>query len=64
MFFGINDIGNFLAGQQALDTGKAIVGQTGMYQAGFFPVMMFGLPAGAFAIYQCARPEKKKLQLH
>lgn len=58
---GINDIGNFLAGQQALDTGKAIVGQTGMYQAGFFPVMMFGLPAGAFAIYQCARPEKKKV---
>ncbi|MBO0482653.1 N-acetylglucosamine-specific PTS transporter subunit IIBC [Candidatus Enterococcus courvalinii] len=57
---GINDIGNFLAGQQALDTGKAIIGQTGMYQAGFFPVMMFGLPAGAFAIYQSARPEKKK----
>lgn len=57
---GINDIGNFLAGQQALDNGQAIVGQTGMYQAGFFPVMMFGLPAGALAIYQCARPEKKK----
>lgn len=57
---GINDIGNFLAGQQALDSGQAIVGQTGMYQAGFFPVMMFGLPAGALAIYQCARPEKKK----
>ncbi|WP_086444421.1 N-acetylglucosamine-specific PTS transporter subunit IIBC [Candidatus Enterococcus lemimoniae] len=57
----INDIGNFLAGQQALDSGKAIIGQTGMYQAGFFPVMMFGLPAGAFAIYQCARPEKKKV---
>lgn len=57
---GINDIGNFLAGQQALDSGQALVGQTGMYQAGFFPVMMFGLPAGALAIYQCARPEKKK----
>jgi len=57
---GINDIGNFLAGQQALDSEKAIIGQTGMYQAGFFPVMMFGLPAGAFAIYQSARPEKKK----
>ena len=27
---GINDIGNFLAGQQALDSGQAIVGQTGM----------------------------------
>lgn len=57
---GINDIGNFLAGQQALDTGKAIVGQTGMYQAGFFPVMMFGLPAAAFAMYRCAKTNKKK----
>jgi PTS system N-acetylglucosamine-specific IIC component len=57
---GINDIGNFLGGQSALDAGKAIIGKTGMYQAGFFPVMMFGLPAGALAIYQCARPEKKK----
>ena len=57
---GINDIGNFLAGQQALDTGKAIVGQTGMYQAGFFPVMMFGLPAGALAMYHTAKANKKK----
>lgn len=32
-----------------------------MYQAGFFPVMMFGLPAGAFAMYRAARPEKKKV---
>ena len=31
-----------------------------MYQAGFFPVMMFGLPAAAFAMYQEAKPEKKK----
>ena len=51
---GINDIGNFWAG-----TGTK--GITGMYQAGFFPVMMFGLPAGAFAMYQAARPEKKKV---
>lgn len=58
---GINDIGNFLAGQSAIDKGLAIVGKTGMYQAGFFPIMMFGLPAGALAIYQAARPEKKKV---
>lgn len=58
---GINDIGNFLGGQKALDSGLAIVGKTGMYQAGFFPVMMFGLPAGAFAMYRAARPEKKKV---
>ena len=50
---GINDIGNFLGG-----TGEK--GITGMYQAGFFPIMMFGLPAAAFAMYQAAKPEKKK----
>nr|WP_072550631.1 N-acetylglucosamine-specific PTS transporter subunit IIBC [Candidatus Fukatsuia symbiotica] len=56
---GINDIPNFLAGQQAIDSGKAIVGITGRYQAGFFPIMMFGLPGAALAIYHCARPENK-----
>ncbi|MBL1229571.1 PTS transporter subunit EIIC [Enterococcus sp. BWB1-3] len=50
---GIDDIGKFWASE-------GVKGVTGMYQAGFFPVMMFGLPAGALAIYQCARPEKKK----
>lgn len=50
---GINDIGNFWKniGTQGI---------TGRYQAGFFPIMMFGLPAGAYAIYRNARPEKKK----
>ena len=27
---------------------------------GFFPIMMFALPAAAFAIYRCARPEHRK----
>ncbi len=31
-----------------------------MYMAGFFPSMMFGLPAAAMAIIHCAKPEKKK----
>jgi PTS system N-acetylglucosamine-specific IIC component len=31
-----------------------------MYQAGFFPVMMFGLPAGALAMYHTAKDKKKK----
>ncbi|MBA0205242.1 N-acetylglucosamine-specific PTS transporter subunit IIBC [Pectobacterium aroidearum] len=56
---GINDIPNFLAGQQSIDSGKAVVGITGRYQAGFFPIMMFGLPGAALAIYHCARPENK-----
>ena len=51
---GIDDIGKFWASE-------GTKGITGMYQAGFFPVMMFGLPAGALAIYQCAKPEKKKV---
>ena len=30
-----------------------------MYQAGFFPVMMFGLPGAALAIYLSAKPSQK-----
>lgn len=51
---GINDIGNFWAG-----TGTK--GVTGMYQAGFFPIMMFGLPGGALAMYHTAKDNKKKV---
>ncbi|MGA3233513.1 N-acetylglucosamine-specific PTS transporter subunit IIBC [Lactiplantibacillus pentosus] len=50
---GINDIGNFWASH-------GVKGITGMYEAGFFPIMMFGLPADAYAIYRNARPERKK----
>jgi len=56
---GINDIPNFLGGAQSILSGKATVGVTGQYQAGFFPIMMFGLPGAALAIYQCARPENR-----
>lgn len=56
---GINDIPNFLGGAKSLVEGKAVIGVTGMYQAGFFPVMMFGLPAAALAIYHSAKPAKK-----
>ncbi|WP_251551540.1 N-acetylglucosamine-specific PTS transporter subunit IIBC [Neobacillus muris] len=50
---GINDIGNFWSG-------KGEKGVTGMYQAGFFPVMMFGLPAAALAMVHTAKDKKKK----
>ncbi|EOS93992.1 N-acetylglucosamine-specific PTS transporter subunit IIBC [Erwinia tracheiphila] len=56
---GINDIPNFLGGAQSLENGKAVLGITGRYQAGFFPIMMFGLPGAAVAIYHCARPENR-----
>lgn len=32
----------------------------GQFMSGFFPVMMFGLPAAALAIAHCARPEHRK----
>lgn len=50
---GINDLANFW-------NGGGIYGETGMYMTGFFPIMMFGLPAGAIAMYQCIRPERRK----
>ena len=49
---GINDIPNFLG-----RTGTP--GVTGMYQAGFFPIMMGGLLGGALAFYHTAKPENK-----
>ncbi|MEZ8143955.1 PTS glucose transporter subunit IIBC [Enterovibrio norvegicus FF-33] len=57
---GINDIPNFLGGAKSLAEGTATVGVTGMYQAGFFPIMMFGLPGAALAIYHTAKPENKE----
>lgn len=50
---GINDIGNFWSG-------NGEKGVTGMYQAGFFPIMMFGLPAAALAMYHTAKTKRKK----
>jgi len=50
---GIDDIKNFWQGIGEL-------GKTGMYQAGFFPVMMFGLPGAALAMYRNAKDSKKK----
>jgi len=51
---GINDINNFLSGE-------GVLGQTGMYTSGFFPIMMFGLPGAALAMYVTAKPGRKKI---
>ncbi|MET4560839.1 PTS system N-acetylglucosamine-specific IIC component [Lysinibacillus parviboronicapiens] len=50
---GINDIGKFW-------DGSGVKGITGMYQAGFFPIMMFGLPAAGLAMYHTAKTTRKK----
>lgn len=51
---GINDIGKFQSGE------GAVKGITGRYQAGFFPIMMFGIPAAALAMYHTAKTSQKK----
>nr|WP_115329531.1 PTS transporter subunit EIIC [Tsukamurella paurometabola] len=44
------DIARFLQGDPT----------AGTFMTGFFPIMMFGLPAAALAIYRCAKPENRK----
>ena len=51
---GINDLGNFWS-----NTG--VYGVTGQYMTGFFPVMMFGLPGAALAMYHTAKTKQKKI---
>ncbi|MGW7519231.1 PTS transporter subunit EIIC [Streptomyces sp. NPDC054796] len=45
------DIARFLAGDPT----------AGQFMTGFFPIMMFALPAACLAIYHCARPERRKV---
>lgn len=51
---GINDLGNFLN-----NTGT--YGVTGQYMTGFFPIMMFGLPGAALAMYLTAKTTRRKV---
>jgi PTS system N-acetylglucosamine-specific IIC component len=51
---GINDLNNFL-------DGVGTYGVTGQYMTGFFPVMMFGLPGAALAMYLTAKTKRRKV---
>lgn len=56
---GIADLYKFwgLGGYDAVTT----AGEVGQYMTGFFPVMMFGVPGAALAMYQTAKSDKKKV---
>ncbi|MFI8632109.1 N-acetylglucosamine-specific PTS transporter subunit IIBC [Microbacterium sp. NPDC077663] len=54
---GINDLNNFLQGS----AGDGVYGVTGQYMTGFFPVMMFGLPGAALAMYVTAKTTRRKV---
>ena len=53
---GINDLVNFLN-----NTDEAVFGVTGQYMAGFFPIMMFGLPGAALAMFLTAKTTRRKV---
>lgn len=67
----INSIAWFQIGDYTDAAGKVVHGDltrffagdktAGMFMTGFFPIMMFALPAGALAIIQTARKEKRKM---
>ncbi len=50
---GINDLGNYWGGAE----------EAGMYMAGFFPCMMFGIPGAALAMIQTAKTNKRKIAI-
>ena len=54
---GLGDLVAYWGGQTAADTGWSV----GMYMAGFFPCMMFGIPGAALAMIQTAKDNKKKI---
>ena len=60
---GINDIGRFWGKPELAyaDLPAAVANSyhVGMYQAGFFPIMMFGLLGACFAFIKTAKPENK-----
>jgi PTS system N-acetylglucosamine-specific IIC component len=61
----INNIAWFILGDYHGTTGdlnRFFAGDpnAGAFMSGFFPVMMFGLPAACLAMYHAARPERRK----
>ena len=54
---GLGDLHAYWNGKTIADTGWSV----GMYMAGFFPCMMFGIPGAALAMIQTAKDGKKKI---
>ena len=67
----LNSLVWFVFGSYTGPDGKVVTGDlhrffagdptAGSFMTGFFPIMMFGLPAACLAMYHAARPENRKL---
>ena len=53
---GLGDLTAYWGGKTSADVSWSV----GMYMAGFFPCMMFGIPGAALAMIQTAKADKKK----
>ena len=53
---GLGDLSAYWGGKTSADVSWSV----GMYMAGFFPSMMFGIPGAALAMIQTAKPSKRK----
>ena len=56
---GLGDLGNYWAGKTSADVSWSL----GMYMAGFFPCMMFGIPGAALAMVHTAKNKKAAIGL-
>ena len=56
---GLGDLSHFWAGETSADVSWSL----GMYMAGFFPCMMFGIPGAALAMVHTAKDNKKKVAI-
>ena len=54
---GLGDLHAYWNGKTTADMGWSV----GMYMAGFFPCMMFGIPGAALAMIQTAKTNKRKI---
>ena len=58
---GLGDLSHYWAGDTQASANLSW--SVGMYMAGFFPCMMFGIPGAALAMVQCAKDTKKKVAI-
>ena len=56
---GLGDLSHYWAGETSADVSWSL----GMYMAGFFPCMMFGIPGAALAMIQTAKTTKRKVTI-
>jgi PTS system N-acetylglucosamine-specific IIC component len=62
VWFQFGDLNHFFCVAQFADDTTCVPGAAGgQFMTGFFPIMMFGLPAAALAMYRSAKEQNRKI---